>query len=170
MNVTVLSDVLQFWQVAPRALKQATARALREGPTSLHRHRIRKYRDLDYEDVADKFIKKYWTSADANEAFRRETIRTATTSGNRVALVEIPNDAALLGLFDPIRADCRQRVERIVNDYSVDYLQPQSRSTWTKIDFFDTHHLSPAGREKFASILADLLVPLMHRDLVAEKE
>ena len=168
VNVNVLSDVAQFWRVAPRALKQATVRALREGPTSLRRHRIRNYRNLDYANVADKFIKKYWTSADANEAFRRETIRTATPSGNRVALVEIPNDVELLGLFDPIRPDYLKRVERIVDDYSVDYLHPQSRSTWTKSDFFDTHHLSPAGREKFASILADLLVPLMRRDLVAD--
>jgi hypothetical protein len=167
LNINVLSDVRQFWRIAPRALRQATARALREGPTSLRRHRIREYRDLDYENVANKFIKKYWISVNINDAFRRETIRTATRSGNRVALVEMPNDEALLGLFDPIRTDYRQRVERIVEDFSVDYLVPQSRSTWTKRDFFDTHHLSPTGREKFASILADLLVPLIVRDSVA---
>ena len=167
VNVTVLSDVRQFWRIAPRALRQATVRALRKGRTSLHRHRIREYRDLDYENVANKFINKYWNSVNVNEAFRRETIRTATRSGNRVALVEIPNDEALLGLFDPIRTDYQQRVERIVEDLSVDYLVPQSRSAWTKDDFFDTHHLSPIGREKFAAILVDLLVPVIRRKSVA---
>jgi hypothetical protein len=166
LNVTALSDVRQFWQMAPRALTQATARALREGRTSLRRHRIREYRDLDYENVANKFINKYWNSVNVNEAFRRETIRTATRSGNRVALVEIPNDEALIGLFDPIRTDYRHRVERIVEEFSLDYLRPQSRSAWTKNDFFDTHHLSPTGREKFGSILSDLLVPLLQRDTV----
>ena len=168
LNVTALSDVRQFWRIAPRALRQATVRALRKGRTSLHRHRIREYRDLDYENVANKFINKYWNSVNVNEAFRRETIRTATRSGNRVALVEIPNDEALLGLFDPIRTDYQQRVERIVEDLSVDYLVPQSRSAWTKNDFFDTHHLSPIGREKFAAILVDLLVPVIRRESVAD--
>ena len=168
LNVNVLSDVLQFWRVAPHALRQATVRALREGRTSLRRHRIREYRDLDYVTVANKFINKYWNSVKVNEAFRRETIRSAIRSGNRVALVEIPNDEALLGLFDPIRTDYRQRVERIVEDFSVDYLVPQSTSAWTKSDFFDTHHLSATGREKFASILADLLVPLFRRESVAD--
>jgi hypothetical protein len=168
VNVTVLSDIRQFWRMAPRALNQAIVRARHEGRTSLLRHRLREYRDLDYQNVANKFIHKYWNSVNVNEALRRETIRTATQSGNRVALVEIPNDEALLGLFDPIRADYRQRVERIVEDFSLDYLVPQSRSAWTKRDFFDTHHLSPAGREKFASILTDLLVPLIRREPVAD--
>jgi len=166
LNISALSDVHQFWRIAPRALRQATVRALTEGRTSLRRHRIREYRDLDYENVANKFINKYWNSVNVNDAFRRETIRTATRSGNRVALVEIPNDEALLGLFDPIRTDYQRRVERIVEDFSVDYLVPQSKSTWTKSDFFDTHHLSPIGREKFGSILSDLLVPLMQRETV----
>jgi len=167
LDINVLSDVRHFWQIAPRALRQATVRALQGGRTSLHRHRIREYRDLDYENVANNFISKYWNSAKVNEAFRRETIRAATRSGNRVALVEIPNDEALLGLFDPIRTDYQQRVERIVEDFSVDYLVPQSKRAWTNIDFFDTHHLSPTGRVKFGSILSDLLVPLVQRETAA---
>ncbi len=161
VDLDAYADIWQFWKTGPRALGEATARALRDGPIELRRHRISGYRDLDYQAVADKFIANYHRSADMNEALRRETIRSALQHGNRVALVEIPNNEALMSLFDPLRSDYRQRIGRMTNELSVSYLVPQARASWTQQDFFDTHHLSPAGREKFVTILADLLSPVL---------
>lgn len=163
ININAFSDIWQFWNMAPRALAQATRRALRNGPITLQRHRIKSYRNLDYEEVANKFIGNYHTSVVANEALRRAAIRSALDSGNRVVLLEIPNDEDLIGLFDPLREDYSSRIESMVHDFSVEYLRPQSSASWTRQDFFDTHHLSPAGREKFAAVLADLLTPLIER-------
>ena len=157
VEVSLLTDVSQFWKVAPAAIMQAWSRASRDGETRLRRHRITAYREVDYDDLARRVIANYWASADMNESLRRETIRTAVTAGNRVAIFEIPNDEAMLALFDPIRDDYQQRIDRMVRDLSPLYFRPQSKSSWVKQDFFDVHHMSPTGREKFAPILADFL-------------
>ena len=51
ISINVLSDVRQFLEIGPRALAQATARALRHGRITLRRHRITAYRELDYHEV-----------------------------------------------------------------------------------------------------------------------
>lgn len=161
ITVNALTDIQQFWNIAPRALAQAATRALQKGPITFRRHRITSYRDLDYQDVANKFINNYRTSVSVNEALRRAAIRSALARGNRVVLIEVPNDETLIGLFDPIREDYSTRIENMVREFSVEYLRPQSKTSWTRKDFFDTHHLSPVGRRKFAVVLADLLAPVI---------
>ena len=126
---------------------------------ALRRHKINTYRDLDYEVIAARFIANYRKSARMNEVLRRQTIRSALDNGNRVVLVEIPNDENLIGLFDPVRVDYQTRVSNMVRDFAISHLVAQTRTSWTKPDFFDMHHLSPSGREKFVSVLADLLTP-----------
>ena len=157
VSVSAYTDIREFWKTGPRAISDATKRALRDGPIELRRHRITAYRNVDYQIVADKFITNYRRSARMNDALRREAIQSALLNGNRVALIEIPNDEALMGLFDPIREDYQTRVRKMVSEFSIRYLVPQTLASWTKQDFFDTHHLSPRGREKFVSVLSDLL-------------
>jgi hypothetical protein len=157
VEVGVFTDILAFWKTGPRAITDAAKRALRNGPVEFRRHKINAYRVLDYEAIAARFIANYRKSAHMNDAFRRQTIRSALDNGNRVVLVEIPNDENLIGLFDPVREDYQARVSNMVRDFAIRHLVAQTRTSWTKPDFFDMHHLSPRGREKFASVLADLL-------------
>ena len=161
VSVGFLADARAFWNTGPEAIGNATRRALRDGPIELKRHRIDAYRDLDYPTIVARMIRNYRESANVNEALRRHAIRSAVANGNRVALLEIPNDEALLGLFDPLRKDYDERIERMVNDFALHYLVAQTRARWTRRDFFDTHHLSPAGREKFVPVLADLVAPVV---------
>ena len=69
------------------------------------------------------------------------------------AAAELTNADILTALEDGI--------EKMVNDFALHYLVAQTRARWTRRDFFDTHHLSPAGREKFVPVLADLLAPVV---------
>lgn len=92
-----------------------------------------------------------------NKALMRAIIEIAQSHGTKVSFVNLP-------LSEPFRAEIAaglpnydQIIAKLIEDYGAGHIDVRDAAPWPRDDFWDTHHMTPQGREKFTSLLVEQL-------------
>lgn len=151
-------DILNYIKVAPGQLFKAVRKGAGRKST-YQRHLIKERRD------EEKIIKSARNvpapdNVAMNVALLRKVIEIAQAHGNAVSLVNLPNAepyradiAAALPSYDQIIGD-------LIEEYGTGHIDLRYAAPWPRDDFWDTHHMTPQGREKFTRLLVERLATL----------